>query len=160
MASLSFSRRIARILFSACERDSPARTCNPVGRWVRRIELLVLLRFCPPGPGPRNASNRQASSRTDSLRSSQRGLGGDALGSLFSAKCGLPSAAMNHPSSRHRACLLLALIIALPTWAVAGEKSLPGVDQLPPIPQLPDPFLFPDGTRCKTKEDWAQIGRA
>lgn len=32
---------------------------NAVGRWVIRTAELVLLRFWPPGPGPRKVSQRQ-----------------------------------------------------------------------------------------------------
>ena len=67
-ASFNRNRRSARILFSACERDSPATTVVPVGTCASRIELLVLLRFCPPGPGPRNTSTRTWASNCSSLR--------------------------------------------------------------------------------------------
>jgi hypothetical protein len=55
---------------------------------------------------------------------------------------------MNLPLS-----LLLTLIIAIPAVS-AGAENPPPVDRLPSIPQLPDPFLFPDGTRVKTRADW------
>jgi hypothetical protein len=32
--------------------------------------------------------------------------------------------------------------------------TLPGADALPAVDELPDPFLFADGTRVKTVEDW------
>jgi dienelactone hydrolase len=39
--------------------------------------------------------------------------------------------------------------------APAGE-AFPPVDQLPVVKELPDPFQFADGSRVKSKEDWAR----
>ena len=52
--------------------------------------------------------------------------------------------------------LVLALLLSGASFAVTagGESEMPTVDQLPEIPYLPDPFLFRDGTRVKTPEDW------
>lgn len=53
------------------------------------------------------------------------------------------------------AAVLLTLLIAMAPAARAGEPTAPpAVDKLPSIPQLPDPFLFADGSRVKTPEDW------
>jgi hypothetical protein len=56
---------------------------------------------------------------------------------------------------RHQllAAIALALITTL-THAAPASVSPPGVDKLPPIPELPDPFKFNDGSRVKTKADW------
>jgi hypothetical protein len=40
--------------------------------------------------------------------------------------------------------------------ALPGAEEMPAVDQLPVIQELPDPFLMNDGSRVKTKEDWAR----
>lgn len=58
-----------------------------------------------------------------------------------------------------RSVLLLALPFILITVAArADDKTTapPGVDQLKPINELPDPFLLNDGMRVKTKADWAR----
>ncbi len=39
------------------------------------------------------------------------------------------------------------------TW---DRKDLPGLDKLPVIKNLPDPFLLNDGTRVRSKADWAR----
>ena len=69
VASFSYSRRRARDLFSARDRDSPAVTEMPVGSCTSRTALAVLFRFCPPGPGPRNWSQRHWASSASSDRS-------------------------------------------------------------------------------------------
>ena len=55
---------------------------------------------------------------------------------------------------------LLALIAVLCLIAAGARAAawpeLPGVDQLPVIEQLPDPFVFADAARVKSKEDWAR----
>lgn len=38
--------------------------------------------------------------------------------------------------------------------APPGVKDLPPADQLPSVKELPDPFIFNDGTSVRTKEDW------
>lgn len=40
--------------------------------------------------------------------------------------------------------------------APPGVKELPPADQLPAIQQLPDPFLFNNGSRVATRDDWAR----
>lgn len=55
--------------------------------------------------------------------------------------------------------LLLCLGLILSTGiAHAGDKKTapPGVDQLKPINELPDPFIMKDGTRVRTKSDWSR----
>ena len=51
---------------------------------------------------------------------------------------------------------LAALVLLAASTAPAGGADLPAIDRLPAIEQLPDPFLFADGSRVKTKEDWAR----
>jgi dienelactone hydrolase len=52
-----------------------------------------------------------------------------------------------------------AIVFFLAAVAIAGDSDvnksnfLP-VDQLPAIAELPDPFLRPDGSRVRTKEEW------
>lgn len=46
--------------------------------------------------------------------------------------------------------LMTEIALALPP----GVKELPPADQLPAIKELPDPFLFNDGSRVKSKADW------
>jgi pimeloyl-ACP methyl ester carboxylesterase len=54
-----------------------------------------------------------------------------------------------------RECLiLLTVIFAVSPHVRAADVKPTPVDQLPSIPQLPDPFLFPDGSRVKDKADW------
>ena len=36
------------------------------------------------------------------------------------------------------------------------EYRFPAFEELPSIPELPDPFLKPDGTRVKTREEWPE----
>jgi hypothetical protein len=48
------------------------------------------------------------------------------------------------------ACVLFASSLL---WAGAPGE-MPGPDALPSIPGLPDPFLFSDGTRVNTPDDW------
>lgn len=36
----------------------------------------------------------------------------------------------------------------------SGHAKWPAPDELPSIPDLPDPFLKPDGTRVKSREEW------
>jgi hypothetical protein len=55
--------------------------------------------------------------------------------------------------------LLIFALFFLALWTHAappGVKELPPVDQLPAIRQLPDPFLFNDGSRVATGDDWAR----
>jgi hypothetical protein len=58
---------------------------------------------------------------------------------------------------------LIMVGVVLSIWclgAAASEKPsfirLPGVDKLPEIKELPDPFLMNDGARVKTTADWAK----
>jgi hypothetical protein len=44
-------------------------------------------------------------------------------------------------------------LFAIPLLAAAPAEH-PSVEQLPVIKDLPDPFLFNDGTRVQSKEDW------
>src|SRR4051812_46937787 len=55
------------------------------------------------------------------------------------------------PTAHHLLIAFLA-VVALGVFASAAE--LPDVDKLPSIPQLPDPFLFNDGSRVKSPADW------
>lgn len=61
---------------------------------------------------------------------------------------------MDHPRLILRVLVFLVLGIVFPVHVPAAEKSPAPVDQLPSIPLLPDPFLFPDGSRVKTRGDW------
>src|SRR3954471_24623488 len=38
--------------------------------------------------------------------------------------------------------------------ARAADGEFPPVEKLPAMKELPDPFLFADGTRVKSREDW------
>jgi len=51
VASLNLSRRMARVLFSACERDSPAITWMPVGRLRQADHAAGFVAFLPAGTG-------------------------------------------------------------------------------------------------------------
>ena len=42
----------------------------------------------------------------------------------------------------------------------AFPKSFPAVDKLPEIRELPNPFVFQDGTTVKNRDDWALSRRA
>jgi hypothetical protein len=60
-------------------------------------------------------------------------------------------------------CGLIALFIVILTSAgggaaenPAGVVALPGVEELPVITELPDPFQMNDGSRVATKADWAK----
>src|SRR5436305_13774863 len=60
---------------------------------------------------------------------------------------------MKHP------LIYLVLAMSIPVLSNAAEAppnggQFPSVEQLPIIKGLPDPFLFNDGTRVKTREDW------
>jgi hypothetical protein len=61
---------------------------------------------------------------------------------------------MNLQPPLRRVITFLAFVLLIPVLAPAAEKLPPPVDQLPSIPQLPDPFLLSDGTRVKTPADW------
>ncbi len=52
--------------------------------------------------------------------------------------------------------LLLLGMFACPGTNPAGVVDMPGVDKLPDIKELPDPFVMNDGTRVKNKTDWAK----
>ena len=52
--------------------------------------------------------------------------------------------------------IFAAAALALSIWAVATSAQAPSVDQLPSIKELPDPFVMNDGSRVKTKDDWAK----
>ena len=53
-------------------------------------------------------------------------------------------------------CILLVSFFAASMRAEESSAPLPGVESLKPINQLPDPFLMNDGSRVKTKDDWAR----
>jgi len=56
-----------------------------------------------------------------------------------------------------RPLLISFLFLALGSQAYGrGSYSFPPVDQLPVQAGLADPFLKPDGTRVKSKEEWAE----
>lgn len=54
--------------------------------------------------------------------------------------------------------VVLALGLCLVAMAAYGAEAgqVAGADELPAIKELPDPFLLKDGSRVKTKEDWAR----
>jgi len=52
--------------------------------------------------------------------------------------------------------LALLGVLACATTKGAPWKPLPGLDKLPAIKDLPDPFLMNDGKRVATKGDWAR----
>src|SRR3954451_3273603 len=47
------------------------------------------------------------------------------------------------------------LAVGLAALAVAKTAPSPG-GQMPAVPELPDPFLFRDGSRVRTRSDWAR----
>lgn len=49
---------------------------------------------------------------------------------------------------------LLFAVLFLPPIALAQEKHFPSVDELPEVAQLPNPFVFLDGTPVMNREDW------
>jgi len=51
---------------------------------------------------------------------------------------------------------LVAIILLAASAAPGAGADLPAVDRLPAVEQLPNPFLLQDGSRVKTKEDWAR----
>jgi dienelactone hydrolase len=55
------------------------------------------------------------------------------------------------PTAHH---LLIAFVAVVALGVFASAAELPDVDKLPSIPQLPDPFLFNDGSRVKSPADW------
>jgi hypothetical protein len=54
--------------------------------------------------------------------------------------------------------LMLVLCVTVAAVAVAGAEPPPrkAVDQLPSVKELPNPFLFTDGSRVKSPTDWAR----
>ena len=53
----------------------------------------------------------------------------------------------------------LTLLLALTTGAgiaASDISTFPAVAQLPVVKELPDPFLFMDGTRVKSKQEWTR----
>lgn len=50
----------------------------------------------------------------------------------------------------------LALLARPADAAPPSGSEFPAVDQLPSVTELPDPFTFADGSRVKTKDDWAR----
>jgi hypothetical protein len=55
--------------------------------------------------------------------------------------------------------LSAGVLLGLSSCAVRQSRAvinLPGLDQLPSIKELPDPFLLDDGKRVATKADWTQ----
>src|SRR4051794_3334100 len=55
------------------------------------------------------------------------------------------------PTAHH---VLLALIVLLGLGFRAHAADIPDMDKLPSIPQLPDPFLFNDGSRVQSPTNW------
>jgi dienelactone hydrolase len=54
------------------------------------------------------------------------------------------------------AIMFLSVAITAAEDSDVKKAKWPSVDQLPAIAELPDPFLRPDGTRVRTKQEWAQ----
>ena len=54
--------------------------------------------------------------------------------------------------------ILLALVTTLSAFAAQppGVRDLPSVDEWPSVKDLPNPFIFNDGSSVKTKEDWGK----
>lgn len=64
---------------------------------------------------------------------------------------------MHRPPRSLGSLLLLLIMLGSTARGTEGKKSaLPGVDQLKAINDLPDPFLMNDGSRVRTREDWAR----
>jgi dienelactone hydrolase len=59
---------------------------------------------------------------------------------------------MNHSL----AIVLAVVLVGLAGLAMAAAPELPPVEKLPVVTELPDPFLFLDGSRVKTRDDWAR----
>jgi hypothetical protein len=53
---------------------------------------------------------------------------------------------------------IAALLASLPVSVAVGDSSegrrMPPAEELPSVKELPDPFVFLDGSRVKSKEDW------
>ena len=75
-----------------------------------------------------------------------------------------PTAGLTFRLMKPTPFLLLFTALAIMTGTAVSSTARaeeikgapPGVDKLPAIPQLPDPFLFPDGSRVKTAADWGR----
>jgi hypothetical protein len=52
--------------------------------------------------------------------------------------------------------LLLGLLTILSVSASAQATAFPPMEQLPVVRELPDPFLFMNGSRVQTKRDWTR----
>src|ERR671912_2761404 len=52
------------------------------------------------------------------------------------------------------AAAVVAVSAALTFAGSPGAKEMPPPDQLPSVKELPDPFVFLDGSRVKSKDDW------
>jgi len=129
VASLSFKPTDGAHLVLGLRAGFAGDDVNPGWEMVRRIEFARLV----------FASVRRARARGRPQPAIfQEGLLGQIEPSRdgSSLTIGLPSSAMNQSLP-----LLLSIIIAMPALA-AAENPTP-VDQLPSIPQLPDPFLSP-----------------
>jgi hypothetical protein len=50
--------------------------------------------------------------------------------------------------------IVLSGLLMVAKAAPPSESEFPPVEKLPVVKDLPDPFLFSDGTRVKTREDW------
>ena len=64
---------------------------------------------------------------------------------------------LSHLHALQLCAALVCIVLILPASTAFAEDSgggLVAVDKLPSIPQLPDPFLFPDGTRVNDQADW------
>lgn len=60
---------------------------------------------------------------------------------------------MNH---RHVTEFIALFGLIACSMACAAEEQFPPAGELPQIKQLPDPFLFPDGSRVKSAADWSR----
>jgi len=69
--------------------------------------------------------------------------------------CEFSRRTMNQMGCLMLVCALLLMLVGAGTNP-AGIVGMPGVDELPEIKDLPDPFLMNDGNRVKTKADWAK----
>ena len=67
---------------------------------------------------------------------------------MFISRCGIVVACL--------VGLIAMPIVHAQDANTASAERLPAVEQLPPIHELPNPFLMSDGTQVKTKEDWAK----
>jgi hypothetical protein len=65
----------------------------------------------------------------------------------------------NRKPSWLRYLILIQLMLGISGYVSAGQTTSvdrQSINKLPDINELPDPFLMNDGTRVKTKADWAK----